>query len=296
MIKSAATELGFSLCGIARARRLDRHGDRLADWIGKGYHGEMDYMTRNQDKRVNPELLVEGARSVIVVALNYYQVNPTRGRLPEFSTYALGKDYHREVKDKLYTLFEKVKALSPGTGGRVFVDSAPVLERAWANEAGLGWSGKNSLLINRQAGSCVFLGTIITSIELEYDSPFDNDYCGNCTRCIDACPTGAIIDGRIVDSRKCISYLSIEKRGEFANTDESLNGKVFGCDICQEVCPWNRKVTITKEEAFSPLDEIEKFSLADWNELLQEQFEQIFSGSPVMRAGFEGFRRNLKHL
>jgi len=297
LIKLRSLDLGFDHCGIARAAKLSKHESRLKEWLKNGLHSDMEYMERNLDKRLDPTMLVEGARSVVVVAMNYFQEYTGKNRTPGFSKYACGGDCHKIIKDKLYLLFEEIKKHNENTNGRVFVDSAPVLERAWAVEAGLGWPGKNSMLINRDSGSYLFLGTMLIDIELVYDEPAINEYCGSCTLCIEACPTGAITEFRSIDSSRCISYLSIEKRGEFApGKNINLHGYVFGCDICQDVCPWNRKASPTSEEAFSTLPEIENFSYENWKEITEDEFNSIFRNSPVLRTGYKGFMRNLRYL
>ena len=297
MIKEISSDLGFELCGISESKLLSSHEIRLRDWIAKGQHADMEYMARNLDKRLDPSLLVDGARSVITVAINYYQEKSTLNDSPDFSIYAYGEDYHKIVKDKLYTLMEEIKKHRSDVVGRVFVDSAPVLERAWAVESGLGWIGKNSMLINRKSGSFIFLGTIITNLDLEYDKPESDDYCGSCSLCIDSCPTRAITEYRSINSERCLSYLTIEKRGGFEEGDPiKLHNTVFGCDICQDVCPWNRKLRETQEEGFTISPEIAEKSTEDWKRITEDEFNFIFRNSPVLRTGYSGFIRNLKAL
>jgi len=294
LIKEKATELGFDLCGIAPVRPLEDHGNRFLNWLEMGYHSRMSYMERNKEKRIDPGLLIEGSKSVIVVGMNYYrEYNPPENK-PIFSRYALGKDYHRVMKDRLYVLLDLMKKKKAGIEGRVFVDSAPVLERAWAEEAGLGWTGKNSMLINRDTGSFFFLGVLITNIELEYDKPSTKDYCGKCRKCIDACPTGAILENRTIDSNRCLSYLTIENKDDIPTEyAEKAGRRVFGCDICQEVCPWNNKAEETVIEEFEPLPEILDYTTIEWKNITEDQFYHIFSESAVLRAGYKGFMRNI---
>lgn len=295
LIKRRSEELGFELCGVAPSRELTEYKNHLSIWLKSGFNAGMVYMERNFEKRVNPGYLVENARSVIVVGLNYYQDEPDWESRPRFSKYAFGQDYHPVLKDKLYLLFEFIKKVAPGTTGRVFVDSAPVPEKAWAVEAGLGWIGKNCLLINKDHGSFLFLGVVVVDIDLEYDQPEKSEYCGSCTKCLDACPTQAVLSAKKVDSNRCISYLSIEHRGEFNKPgNQSLHGHVFGCDICQDVCPWNNKAVVTNIKEFDIKPGIRDFTREKWQNITEEQFAKIFHDSPVKRTGYSGFMRNLK--
>ncbi len=295
-IKKKAKDLGFDLCGIAPVRSLDDHGKRLKEWIECGHHGEMAYMNRNVEKRIDPSLLVDNARSVIVTGMNYYSSYEPEKNQPVFSRYALGWDYHKVLKDSLYELLAYIKESRPDTRGRVFVDTAPVLERAWAVEAGLGWAGKNSMLINKKLGSYFFLGLIISDAELDYDSAENKDYCGSCRKCIDACPMSAIKDDRTIDSNKCISYLSIEYKGDMPpGYGEKAGRRVFGCDICQEVCPWNRKAPETKIKEFEPLPGIKSYTSEQWKSISRDEFYSVFEDSAVLRTGYKGFMRNLRH-
>lgn len=297
IIKNKAVELGFDLCGIAPVKTLREHGERLNSWLANGMHAGMSYMARNKEKRLDPGLLVKDARSVIVTAINYYQTyNPAKDQ-PVFARYALGKDYHRVIKNKLYELFGIIKEMHPGAGGRVFVDTAPVLERAWAVEAGLGWIGRNSMLINKKLGSFTFLGVIIVDLKFSYDKPFNKDYCGSCRKCIDACPAGAINEDRTIDSNKCISYLTIEHHGELPHDLHRVSdNKVFGCDICQEVCPWNNNVPVTGIKEFQPLPEILKYTVKQWEKISGDDYNRIFENSAVNRADYDGFLRNLSSI
>ncbi|MDZ7740071.1 MAG: tRNA epoxyqueuosine(34) reductase QueG [Bacteroidales bacterium] len=296
-LKKKAKELGFDLCGIAQLRSLDDHGKKLKEWLERGHHAGMSYMNRNVEKRLDPELLVENARSVIVTGMNYYSRYEPEKDQPVFSRYALGQDYHKVIKDRLYRLLSFIRESHPGAAGRVFVDTAPVLERAWAVEAGLGWIGKNSMLINKKLGSYFFLGLIITDAELDADIPGKSDYCGNCRKCIDACPTSAIMGDRTIDSNKCISYLSIEHKGDMpSDYREKAGRRVFGCDICQEVCPWNKKAPETKIREFEPLPEIVRYTSEQWKNISSDEFYSIFENSAVLRTGYNGFMRNIRNI
>jgi epoxyqueuosine reductase len=294
-IHAKALELGFAGCGFSRAEALPEDAARLQDWLDKGYHGDMGYMANHFEKRTNPTLLVEGSKSVISLLYSYYtdqrQGDP---EAPIISKYAYGKDYHFVLKEKMNLLFEFIKTEFGPVEGRVFVDSAPVLDRVWAKRAGLGWIGKNSNLISRKAGSFVFIGEIILDLELEYNEIPEGDFCGSCTRCIDACPTDAILTNRTLDAQKCISYLTIENKGEI---DETLKGKLsnrfFGCDICQDVCPWNRSALPHNEPAFKPSEDLLHMSESQWNELNKDQYNKLFRESPVKRAGFKKLKQNI---
>lgn len=294
-IREEALQLGFSGCGFAMADLLSGDGERLKEWLERGHHANMGYMGRNLEKRTDPAKLVEGARSIISLLYNYYtdrhQMDP---EAPVISKYAYGKDYHRVMKDKLYRLFALIREMRPEAEGRVFVDSAPVLERAWAREAGLGWIGKNSCLITRSRGSFVFIGEIIINLELEYNLVPESDFCGSCNRCLEACPTGAILDNRTLDARRCISYQTIENRGEIP---EELRGKLanrlFGCDICQDVCPWNRRALPHREPAFLPATGCLEMDADAWQALDRERYGLLFSHTPLERAGFSKIRNTL---
>lgn len=295
LIKEEARGLGFNACGISRAGRLNEDAGWLNSWLEKRMHAGMDYMSRNFDKRVDPRLLVNGARSVVSVIMKYSSPHSQAApRNPKISRYAWGTDYHYILKNKLKALNRFIQQLTGASGGRVFTDSAPVLERAWASAGGLGWIGKNSMLISPEHGSFVFIGEIITDAELPCDKPIP-DYCGSCTRCIDACPTGAIRAPRLIDSTRCISYHTIEHRGE---TDPSMKGKfegwVFGCDICQEVCPWNSKTKPATEPGFMPKPGLLEMSRKDWLGMKKEDFDRMFSDSPLKRTGYDGILRNIE--
>jgi epoxyqueuosine reductase len=298
VIKRLATSVGFDYCGIARAVPLDDDARRLEQWLNKGMQAEMQYMERYFDLRIDPSKLVPGAKSVITLLKNYFPSAQQSASAPKISKYAYGNDYHEVIKEKLVFFLEATRKEIGEFGGRGFVDSAPVLERTWAQRSGLGWVGKNGNLINKQSGSFFFIATFITDLELEYDDPFAKDYCGTCTRCIDTCPTEAILPGKVVDGSKCISYFTIELK-EMLIPGE-LKGKfdnwLFGCDTCQDVCPWNRFSKPHNEIQFRPLPEILNFSAKDWEELSEESFRQVFKHSPLKRAKFKGIQRNLNFL
>lgn len=295
LIKRLAKQIGFSSCGISRARFLHEEEKNFEDWLKQGYQGTMSYLERNFDKRLDPTKLVPGAKSIISLTFNYF---PTKKKFNDnsflISKYAYGKDYHIIIKDKLKELFSQMKKEVGDIEGRVFVDSAPIHERAWAKISGLGWIGKNSLLLNKKMGSYFFLAELICDLDLEYDSTV-SDHCGSCTKCIDACPTDAITQAQVVDANRCISYLTIENKNEIPKElSKSFNNYIFGCDICQDVCPWNRFSTSHNEKEFLPKEEFSKMSKKDWQELTHETFNKIFKNSAVKRAKFQGLKRNIK--
>jgi len=297
-IKSTAAQLGFSYCGIAKAARLDEDARRLESWLNKGFHGGMTYMENYFELRVDPTKLVPGAKSVITLLLNYFPGEQQKRNVPQVSKYAYGQDYHEVIRGKLKTLLQLIKENIGEVHGRGFADSAPVLEKTWAQKSGLGWIAKNGNLITKEKGSFFFIATLIIDLELQIDDPFIKDYCGSCTRCIDACPTDAIHDNKVIDGSRCISYFTIElkdmlipgkMKGKFEN-------RLFGCDICQDVCPWNRFSKPTREEAFTPVPAILNFSTNDWEELTEEAFKIIFKNSPLKRSKYQGIKRNLKFI
>jgi epoxyqueuosine reductase len=297
-IKSVATSLGFDYCGIARAVKLDDDARRLESWLATGMHGSMQYMEKYFDLRIDPTRLVPGAKSVITLLMNYFPEQHQPESAPKLSRYAYGKDYHEVIREKLNAL---IKTVSDNTGTisvRGFVDSAPVLERSWATRSGLGWIGKNGNLINKGAGSYFFIATLITDLELDYDDPFARDYCGSCTRCIDACPTNAILPGKTVNGSQCISYFTIELKDQPipAEFEGKFNDWFFGCDICQEVCPWNRFARPHQHAEFEPLPQVLYFTTSDWESMTEESFNEIFRHSPLKRSKFKGIQRNLVHL
>jgi len=296
-IKTEAKRLGFSACGIAEARFLHEEADNLKAWLDSGFHAEMSYMQANFDLRLDPRLLVPGAKSVIVVLQNYFPAETQKDiEAPVLAKYAYGADYHDVVKTKLHLLHKFINTELAPAQGRAFTDSAPVLERKWAQLAGLGWQGKNGNFLTLQ-GSFFFIGELILDLDLGYDTPFDKNYCGSCTRCIDACPTQAIVKNKVIDSNLCISYQTIENKGFI---DENLDGKfqnrVFGCDICQDVCPHNRKANPHDEPQFQPKSEMLNLTNDDWHKMTESEFQRIFQKSAVKRAKFKGLRRNLDFL
>jgi len=297
-VKQLAAELGFNFCGIAKATKLDDDARRLESWLNKGMHGSMHYMERYFDMRIDPAKLVPGARSVITLLLNYFPNEKQHNDDLKISKYAYGKDYHEVIREKLNKFLENLKLDIGDFHGRGFVDSAPVLERTWAQRSGLGWVAKNGNLINKQMGSFFFIATLITDLDLVPDEPFAKDYCGTCSRCIDACPTDAILPGKVVDGSKCISYFTIELKemlipGEMKGKFENW---MFGCDICQDVCPWNRFSKPTNEIEFTPLPEILDLSTKEWEMMTEEKFKKIFSHSPLSRSKLKGIQRNLKFI
>lgn len=297
-IRLMATQLGFNYCGIAKAELLEDDARKLENWLAKGFHGGMQYMERHFDLRVDPTRLLPGAKSVITLLLNYFPSQQQNKNAPKISKYAFGKDYHVVIREKLNELIKKIKLKIGDINGRGFVDSAPVLERSWAQRSGLGWIGKNGNLINKESGSFFFIATLITDLELEYDDRFIKDYCGTCTKCIDACPTDAILDAKVIDGSKCISYFTIELKEQLIpdNMKGRFQNWMFGCDICQDVCPWNRFSKPSAEPAFTPVAEILDFSLKDWEELTEASFKKIFRDSPLKRSKYPGIKRNLKFL
>lgn len=297
-IKSAATGLGFDFCGIAKAVKLNEDAHRLETWLSSGMQGRMKYMENHFDLRIDPCKLVPGAKSVITLLLNYFPSVQQKDDVPQISKYAYGKDYHFVIKEKLKNLLNLIIENIGDVNGRGFVDSAPVLERTWAQKSGLGWIAKNGNLITKKNGSFFFIATLIVDLELEYDEPFAGDYCGSCTRCIDACPTDAILEDKVIDGSKCISYFTIELKEMLIPSDMQgkFSNKIFGCDVCQDVCPWNRFSKPTNEVAFTPLPEVLNFSTNDWQELTEESFKIIFKDSPMQRSKYEGIKRNLRFI
>ena len=298
LIKAEAQKLGFLFCGIAKAGFLEEEAPRLENWLKQGLHGEMVYMENHFDKRLDPRLLVDGAKSVISLGFNYYseqqQLDP---EAPKISRYAFGADYHEVIKKKLFLLLDFIRSTIGEVGGRAFVDSAPVLDRAWAKKAGMGWIGKNGNLISKQKGSFFFLAELIVDLELEYDIEPTKDHCGTCTRCLDACPTEAIVAPSVVDGSRCISYLTIELKNEIPQEFKGkMDNWMFGCDICQNVCPWNRFSVLHNEPAFQPPPELLEMSKADWEEITEDTFKKVFKNSAVKRTKFSGLKRNISFL
>ena len=283
-------------CGISKAGFLEEEAPRLEEWLNKNRNGKMSYMENHFDKRLDPTKLVDGSKSVISLLLNYY---PDKVQNPEsykISKYAYGKDYHFVIKDKLKSLLQFIQSEIGEVAGRAFVDSAPVLDKAWAAKSGLGWIGKNSNLLSKKAGSFFFIAELIVDLELEEDTPV-TDHCGTCTACIDACPTNAIVEPYKVDGSKCISYFTIELKDELPNSfKNTFEDWMFGCDICQDVCPWNRFSKPHNEPLFDPHPDLLKFDKKDWQEITRETFNEIFRKSAVKRTKFEGLKRNIKFL
>lgn len=293
-IKSKARELGFDFCGISKAEFLEEEARKLEKWLKMGMQGQMGYMENYFDLRTDPTKLVEGAKSVISLLLNYCpeEKQPTEDNYL-ISSYAYGEDYHFVIKKKLKNLLEFIQSEIGECNGRAFVDSAPVMDKAWAAKSGLGWIGKHSNLINRQIGSFFFIGELILDLPLTYDTPI-GDYCGTCRRCIDACPTEAIVEPYVVDGSKCISYLTIELKDEIPqNFAGKMENWIFGCDICQDVCPWNRFASAHQTAEFAPHPALKEMKKKDWEEITEEVFNQIFKKSAVKRNKFKGLQRNI---
>jgi epoxyqueuosine reductase len=297
LIRTEAKRLGFDYVGVSKATFLEEEAPRLENWLNNNMHGQMSYMQNYFDKRLDPRLLVPGAKSVISLLLNYFpSENQVDDTAPKISKYAYGKDYHIVIKEKLNQLLEFIKENIGEVDGRAFVDSAPVLDKAWAKKSGLGWIGKNSNLINKSSGSFYFIAELIVDLDLEYDGAV-KDYCGTCTKCIDACPTDAIIAPYVVDGSKCISYFTIELK---ENIPDDVKGKMenrmFGCDICQDVCPWNRFSKPHQEPLFKANEELLGMKKEDWIELTEETFRRVFKDSAVKRTKFTGLKRNIEFL
>ena len=295
-IKTKAKTLGFMSCGISKAGFLEEEAPKLEYWLNKNMNGEMSYMERNFDMRLDPTKIVEGAKSVISLTYNYYAEKTYKDSNFKISKYAYGDDYHFVIKNKLKDLFEYIKEKTGDINGRVFVDSAPVLERAWAKKSGLGWIGKNTNLISKKNGSFFFLCEIILDLELEYDH-IETDHCGSCTACIDACPTNAIVEPYVVDGTRCISYYTIELKNNIPDyAKNTYDDWIFGCDICQDVCPWNRFSKPHKEPLFNSDDEFLSMNKNDWIEMTKETFNKVFKNSAIKRAGFDGIKRNIEFI
>jgi len=298
LIKNEAKKLGFMFCGISKAEFLEDEAPKLEKWLQNGMHGEMQYMENYFDKRLDPRLLVDGAKSVISLGLNYYsekkQSDPDS---PKISSYAYGTDYHFVIKDKLRRLLAIITEQIGEVNGRAFVDSAPVLDRAWAKKSGLGWIGKNTNLINKNSGSFFFLAELIVDLELAYDIAPTQDHCGTCTRCIDACPTEAIVAPYVVDGSRCISYLTIELKNEIPDEFKGkMDNWVFGCDICQDVCPWNKFSILHTEPAFDPTPGLLELKREDWENITEDVFQKVFKNSAVKRTKLTGLKRNIEFL
>jgi len=299
-IKSLATQLGFTYCGFSKAEFLAEEAPRLEEWLKRGYQGKMSYLENHFDKRLDPRLLVPGAKSVISLLYNYYPEKDLASEKTsdylKIAKYAYGEDYHFVIKDKLKTFMDLIQKEIGEVNGRAFVDSAPVHERAWAKKSGLGWIGKNSLLLNRSMGSFFFLSELILDLELEYDCPI-KDFCGTCTACMDACPTDAIPEPYVVDGSKCISYFTIELKEEIpSDVKGKFENWIFGCDICQDVCPWNSFSKPHKESKFAPHSDLESMTRQDWEDITEDVFVKLFKKSPVKRTKLEGLKRNVEFV
>jgi epoxyqueuosine reductase len=296
LIKEFAAEVGFDLCGIARARSLDEHREVLAKWIHNGFNGDMTYLGQNFGKRTDPRILVPGAKSIIVTGLNYYSDKAQGGNeIPVISRYAYGTNYHDVIRKKLNRMLDFIKSIYPDTFGRTFVDSAPLLEKAWGKEAGLGWPGKHSILINKKIGSFFFLGIIVINTELEYDKPATEDHCGTCSLCIDSCPTGAINSDRTIDTRRCLAYQTLESKYPVPeDLVLKLEGRAFGCDKCQEVCPWNRNAQPHKTPEFELPAEVSGMKAEDWKNLSRKDFKRLFERSAIGRRTYCRFMDNIE--
>lgn len=297
-IKASAERLGFHYCGIAKAVKLDDDARRLEQWLQQGMHGSMHYMENYFDLRTDPRRLVPGAKSVVTLLLNYYPAEQQQPGAPKISKYAFGKDYHEVIREKLNNLLDLIRQNIGDVNGRGFVDSAPVLERSWAVRSGAGWIGKNGNLITKQQGSFFFIATLITDLDLVADDAFAKDYCGSCRRCIDYCPTDAIRENRVIDGSRCVSYFTIELKDAVipAEMQNKFEHWMFGCDICQDVCPWNRFSKPTEEIAFTPIPEILNLSTKEWESMSEDVFRKTFKSSPLKRAKFKGLQRNLKFI
>ena len=297
-IKAEALKLGFMFCGISKAGFLEEEAPRLENWLKNSYNAEMSYMENHFDKRLDPRKLVDGAKSVISLALNYYTDQKQKDPFaPKISQYAFGDDYHAVIKEKLNLLMAVIQDEIGEVSGRSFVDSAPVLDKVWAKKAGLGWIGKHTNLINKNSGSFFFLAELILDLDLEYDSAPTKDHCGTCTKCIDACPTDAIVDPYVVDASRCISYLTIELKNELPSEFKGkMDNWMFGCDVCQDVCPWNKFGKINNEKRFQPSAQLLDLNQNDWEDLEQETFQALFKNSAVKRTKFQGLKRNISFL
>ncbi len=297
LLKNEAKRLGFENCGISKARFLNEEATRLEQWLKNGFHGKMQYMENYFDKRLDPRLLVDGAKSVISLSFNYFPTKHQDESTYKIAKYAYGEDYHYILKSKLKTLLCFIQDTIGEVHGRAFVDSAPVMERSWAEISGLGWRGKNSLLLQKSKGSYFFLAELIIDAELVYDTPYKTNHCGSCTKCIDACPTKAILPNNTIDGSKCISYFTIELKNEIpAFVRGKFDNWIFGCDICQDVCPWNRFSTPHSEEKLNPHPNLLEMTKQDWQEITEDVFKKIFKKSAVKRTKFNGLKRNINFL
>lgn len=294
-IKDFALSIGFDLVGIAPSKKLSDHKEVIENWLSAGMNADMLFISRDIDKRTDPALLFDGAKTVVVAGINYYPADKQGGDgVPVISKYAYGKDYHNVLDEKLVKLLEFITFCEPAASGKVCVDSSQILEKAWAREAGLGWIGRNSILINKEIGSFVFLGEIVLNIELHYDIPFSDDFCGSCTLCMKACPTDAINENRTIDARKCISWLTVENKNAIPDGFKSrMEGRVFGCDICQDICPWNKNAKPHKNPEFVLSEELKQLTSEEWFDLTREKFNSLFKSSAIERRTYEQFMKNV---
>jgi epoxyqueuosine reductase len=296
LIKGLSKQIGFMDCGISKADFLEEEASRLELWLQNEFHGEMHYLENYFDKRLDPRLLVPGAKTVVSLLFNYYPENKQDSETFKIAKYAYGEDYHTVLKDKCNQLLNELRLAVGEVDARVFVDSAPILERAWAERSGLGWIGKHGLLINKKQGSFFFLAELVIDLECEPDGKI-KDYCGNCTKCIDSCPTEAILPNKTLNASKCISYLTIELKNEIPmEFKDKMNDWIFGCDICQDVCPWNRFSSQHSEPRFSPNDTLLSLQKSDWMQMTETSFQKVFSRSAVKRTKFKGLMRNINFL
>lgn len=294
LIITKATEIGFDACGISQAEKLTEQEIPFTNWLANGYNAEMHYMAKNIDKRLNPTLLLEGTQSIITILLNYYPSQSQPKDTYQIAKYAYGTDYHFVVKEKLNKLAEFINSSIHPVNYRAFVDSAPILDQQWAVKSGLGWIGKNSLLINKKLGSYFFIGHLFVDIKIETENHIYKNFCGNCTKCMENCPTGAIVANGVVDANKCISYQTIEKKGEVEiSISQKQNNRIFGCDICQDVCPWNNKCKPNNIIEFTPHPQLLTLDKTEWENMSRETFNEIFRKSAVKRAGFTKFTNTI---
>ena len=295
-IKEFAVSIGFDLIGIAASKQLKDHKEFLINWLAAGMNADMHFISRGVEKRTDPALLVEGAKSVIVAGINYYPAEKQGGNgIPIISKYAYGKDYHAVLSEKLNNLLEFIISCEPSARGKVCTDSAPILEKAWASEAGLGWIGKNTILINKEIGSFLFLGELVLNIDLQYDKPYVENFCGNCRLCIEACPTNAINENKTIDISKCISWMTVENKNEIPEEFKAnIENRIFGCDICQDVCPWNKEAKPHNNPDFKISDRIKKMSREEWLSLSREKYLELFSPTPVGRIKYEKLKKNIE--
>lgn len=294
-IKDFAVSIGFDLIGIAPVRKLEDHSEIISKWIAGGMNADMHYLSRDLEKRTDPSLLVPGARSVIVAGINYFPAEKQGGNgVPVLSKYVYGKDYHVVLGEKFSILLDFINTLEQGNSSKICIDSSSILEKAWAKEAGLGWIGRHSILINKEKGSFIFLGAIVTDIEFKYDAPYNEDHCGICRICVEGCPTKAINDDKTIDARKCISWLTIENKNEIPEDfRDKINDRIFGCDFCQDICPWNKNAIPHNIPDFKLSEKIARMSGEEWSSLSPEDFDLLFSNSSIKRSGYKRLKRNI---